>query len=103
MKLKFLIFALTILITDSLYSQEESKDKSEFKEKFEAANSLMDDNFHEFAKEIWLELVKENPENANINYKTGYCLLKSANNKKDAFSYLNFAKNNVNERYFPLD
>ena len=103
MKLKFLIFALTILITASLYSQEESKDKSEFKEKFEAANSLMDDNFHEFAKEIWLELVKENPENANINYKTGYCLLKSANNKKDAFSYLNFAKNNVNERYFPLD
>jgi hypothetical protein len=102
MKIRFLLlFAICTL--SSAYSQEEISKQASFREKFEAANSLMEDNLFEFAKDIWLELVKEEPENSNINYKTGYCLLKSANNKKDAFKYLDLAKSNTDEKYSPLD
>ena len=103
MKIQFLLLVAICTLSSSLYSQKEINEKGSFREKFEAANSLMEDNLFEFAKDIWLELVKEEPENSNINYKTGYCLLKSANNKKDAFKYLHFAKTNINERYSPLD
>ncbi|MDB4710645.1 hypothetical protein OAF16_02845 [Flavobacteriales bacterium] len=103
MNIRFL-FILSLCVWSSIfYSQEKVNDKASFREKFEAANSLMEDNLFEFAKEIWLELVIEQPENSNVNYKTGYCLLKSANNKKEAFEYLNFAKSNIIERYSPLD
>ena len=103
MNIRFLFILSLCTWSSFFYSQEQESDKASFREKFEAANSLMEDNLFEFAKEIWLELVKEQPENSNVNYKTGYCLLKSANNKKEAFEYLNFAKSNIIERYSPLD
>ena len=56
MNIRFL-FILSLCVWSSLfYSQEKVNDKASFREKFEAANSLMEDNLFEFAKEIWLEL-----------------------------------------------
>ena len=103
MKPKIFILSLFLFISFYYFPQQAPTSGSDFKEKFEAANSLMEDNFYEFALEIWMELVNDNPQNANLNYKTGYCLLKSSSNKKEALKYLNIAKNNIKEKYFPLN
>ena len=103
MKPKIFILSLFLFISFYYFPQQAPTSGSDFKEKFEAANSLMEDNFYEFALEIWMELVNDNPQNSNLNYKTGYCLLQSSSNKKEALKYLNTAKNNIKEKYFPLD
>ena len=103
MKPKIFILSLFLFISFYYFPQQAPTSGSDFREKFEAANSLMEDNFYEFALEIWMELVNDNPQNSNLNYKTGYCLLQSSSNKKEALKYLNTAKNNIKEKYFPLD
>jgi len=105
MKSFIYLFSILFFLSNTTFSQEKenNNDKSTLKEKFEAANSLMEDHLYEFAKEIWLELYEADPLNANINFKTGYCLLNTAHDKKDAFKYFDFAKTNIDERYNPYD
>jgi tetratricopeptide (TPR) repeat protein len=104
MKIRALLLLSFCTFYSVFFSQEEQeKSKGSFREKFEAANSLMEDNLYEFAKDIWLELLIENVSNANINYKVGFCLLKSANDKKEAFKYLNIAKTDISNKYSPID
>ena len=103
MKLYSYLFILMFFLNSAAFSQDTENDKSSFKEKFEAANSLMEDHLYEFAKEIWLELYEDDSLNANINFKTGYCLLNTAHDKKTAFKYFNYAKKNIDERYNPFD
>ena len=79
-------FAFLINITSQELIQNDSK--GSFKEKFDAANLLMNDKLYEFAKDLWLEIVDDKLSNANVNYKTGFCLLNTALNKKDALHYL---------------
>ncbi len=103
MKLYSYLFILMFFLNSAAFSQDTENDKSSFKEKFEAANSLMEDHLYEFAKEIWLELYEDDSLNANINFKMGYCLLNTAHDKKTAFKYFNYAKTNIDERYNPFD
>ena len=104
MKIRALLLLHFCIFYSVVFSQEEQeKSKVSFREKFEAANSLMEDNLYEFAKDIWLDLLIENVSNANINYKVGFCLLKSANDKKEAFKYLNIAKSDISNKYSPID
>ncbi len=105
MKLKTVLFLILSLSYFSGYTQDNEQDKDDpsFREKFEAANSLMEDHLYEFAKEIWLELAKEDSLNSNVYYKTGYCLLKTAHHKKDALYYLNKAKSKIDLKYNPYD
>ena len=93
MKSFIYLFSILFFLSNTAFSQEKenNNDKSTLKEKFEAANSLMEDHLYEFAKEIWLELYKADSLNANINFKTGYCILNTAHDKKEAFKYFDFA------------
>ena len=77
--LLFFLNSITIL------AQEDNNDAKSSREKFEAANSLMEDHLYEFAKKLWLELYEAEPQNANINFKTGYCLLNTTHDKKTSF------------------
>ena len=69
--LLYLIYSLSSSIT---YSQN-SKDLNL---KTQGANQLMIEKKYSIAKDIWLDIVKLQPKNANTNYKTGVCLLESS-------------------------
>lgn len=76
---------------------------NDFVKKFEAANRYNDQKQFEVAKELWIELAEKNPNNANINFKTGYCLLNTTFQKHDALKYLNRAEKNIDLKYSPID
>ena len=59
----FILSLLVILL--SLESQAQKKEHIN-KEKFDAANLLIEDHLFEKAMELWIELVEENPENSNM-------------------------------------
>ena len=76
---------------------------AKFQKKFEAANQLLDQKQYEIAKDLWIELAEEYPDNANVNYKTGYCLLNTFFQKSDALVYLSKAERNIKGKYSPTD
>ena len=98
--IKVLTYSLCITVfTISVDGQS----NAEFQKKFEAANQLLDQKQYEIAKELWIELAGEYPDNANVNYKTGYCLLKTFFQKSDALIYLSKAERNIKGKYSPID
>jgi len=108
-KYSFLVLLLSFGLFGSGYSQitdpvkfEESLKNTSFKQKFETANSLMEDNLYEFAIKIWLNLIEEQPTNSNINYKLGLCYLNSNHERNKALKYLLIADENVSKRYDPF-
>tara|TARA_B100001093_G_scaffold520255_1_gene613977 strand:- start:1377 stop:3749 length:2373 start_codon:yes stop_codon:yes gene_type:complete len=97
---KLYFLTISFAITSSFSIAQTSTD---FQNKFEAANQLNDLKQFELAKEIWIELANDYPNNANINFKTGYCLLNTTFEKKEALKYLNKAELNISAKYSPLD
>lgn len=63
-------------------------DKTSFNWKFEEGTKLMEEKFFNQAADIWKELVDQNPENANLNWKLGYSYISSYNKKAQALPYL---------------
>ena len=94
--LLYLIYSLSSSIT---YSQN-SKDLNL---KTQGANQLMIEKKYSIAKDIWLDIVKLQPKNANTNYKTGVCLLESSNSKLESLKYLKVAVKKINKNYSPFD
>ena len=84
-----IIFAC--VLTTSFHAQIDD----EFQKKFEAANQFTDQKLYEIAKDIWIELAQQYPDNANLNYKTGYCLLNTFFQKRKALEYLAKAEKNI--------
>ncbi len=80
-----------------------AQNNDSFQKKFETANILNDQKQYELAKDIWIELAEEYPNNANINFKTGFCLLNTTFQKKEALKYLNKAEENISIKYSPID
>ena len=56
--------------------------------KFEEANKLTEEKFHNQAAEIWQELLQTQPENSNLNWKLGYAYMNSYNQKQKALPFL---------------
>lgn len=81
---------------------EESLKEASFEEKFEAANLLMEDQLYTYAADVLVSLVEEQPNNANINYKLGYCLLHISNRRAEALPYLKKAENGISKKYNPF-
>ncbi len=71
----------------------------QFREDFTEANLLMDEGLHNRALDMWLQLQNDDPTNSNLNYKIGYCYLKSINEKSKAQHYLETAENSRNGEY----
>lgn len=83
------------------YSSSISQDS--FKEKFEKANSLMNDKLFDLSKGLWIDLANSDTTNANVNYKTGICLLNTSDSRFKSLIYLTRALNAVNKIYNPND
>lgn len=113
MKLFKFIFAITLLFAfaQETFSQggefdpvkfKESLKTASFREKFEAANLLMEDQLYVYAADVLKALCEEQPDNANVNYKAGYCLLQISNERANALPYLVKAGKNISNRYDPF-
>ena len=89
------IFFLFIFSINNYFSQD--KKEETFKKKFETANSLMHDKLFELSKNIWLKLANSDTTNANINYKTGICLLETTDYKFKSLIYLKRALSNIEQ------
>ncbi len=81
---------------------KESLKEASFEEKFEAANLLMEDQLYTYAADVLLSLVEEQPENANVNYKLGFCLLHLSNRRAEALPYLKKAEAGISKKYNPF-
>lgn len=87
---------LFILLFNNIYSQINE-------DKFILANDLIEDgNFHK-ALSVYLELLGEYPNNANLNFKIGYCYLNTATEKIKSIPYLEYASKNIIRDYDVLD
>jgi hypothetical protein len=76
----------------------------DFTAKFLEANKLMEEKLWTQSINAWKEILATDPNNANINYKLGYCLLQSANSKSDALQYLEIASaKKFTKNYDPYD
>lgn len=83
----FLCLSLLVLST---FAQKSYKDK------FQEANYLMQENNYIVALPIWLELLENNTDNANINYNVGFCMFNSASNQTKAAAMPYFEKASLN-------
>jgi hypothetical protein len=107
-KYSFLVLLLSFGLFGTTYSQIDTNDlqrklkNASFKQKFETANSFMEDQLYEFAITIWLNLIEEQPTNSNINYKLGLCYLHSSLERNKALKHLLVADENVSKRYDPF-
>jgi len=73
-----------------------------FRQKFLEANTLLEDNLHNVALPILQDLLTEQPDNNNVNYKVGLCYIYSANEKMKAMDYLEKAAKNTTSNYDPF-
>lgn len=81
---------------------QESLKNASFKEKFEAANLLIEDQLYTYAADVLKSLVDEQPDNANVNYKLGFCLLHISNRRAEALPYLKKAESGISKKYNPF-
>ncbi|MFN9801235.1 MAG: hypothetical protein ACK54P_14550, partial [Bacteroidota bacterium] len=64
----------------------------------------MEERFWTQAIKEWTALLQADPNNANINYKIGYCILQTSSSKSDALAYLEAATaRKISKNYDPFD
>lgn len=74
-----------------------------FAQDFLEANQLMEEKNWHMSLDSWMKLYNEQPDNANLNFKIGYCYLQLANEKLEGMSYLETAASNTSAKYDPYD
>ena len=93
--IKYCIASLLItllFITNETYSQTNA-------EKFKFAEDLIEDGNYHKALEVYQQLLNEFPNNANLNFKAGFCYLNTATEKVKSIPYLEFASKYISETY----
>lgn len=73
-----------------------------FREQFTEANLLMEDGIYGLAIPLWKDLLKDDPGNANLNYKLGRCYLSMGIDRNQALPYLVEASRDVRNIYDPF-
>lgn len=104
MKHTFIILGLFFVLSDSTFAQAPPISKREFVPKFYEANRLMEEKLWLQSISTWKEILEIDPNNANLNYKMGYCFLQTANSKLEALQYLEAsAVKKFSKNYDPYD
>lgn len=80
-----------------------AQDSEDFRKRFVDANYHIEFENYDMAVKEFTELVKEDPDNANLNYKAGYSIIKSNKNKRSAIPYLEKAVANTTTNYDDLN
>lgn len=97
MKKTFSLLCLGLIVI-STFAQKSYRDK------FQEANYLMEENNYKVALPIWLELLGEDSSNANVNYNVGLCMINSSDNQSKASSlpYFKVASERTDANYDPF-
>jgi hypothetical protein len=104
MKTRFFSLLIVALVAISNSFAASNMGNPEFIEAFTEANKLMEERFWDQAAKEWKNVLSMDPENINVNYKLGYCLLQTETNKVDALKYLEKATSDrFNTGYDPFD
>ena len=90
-----LLFLITFFLCSNLLAQSSDKDKILF---LDAEYFLMTEDYKE-ALSTYLQLYRTYPENANINYRIGLCLLNIEGQKTRSIPYLEKAALSISEKY----
>ena len=65
------------------------------------AEDFMNDGNYYKALSLYQEILKGSPNNANLNFKIGFCYLNTSVDKTKAIPFLEFASGHINEKYNP--
>jgi hypothetical protein len=104
MKTRFFSLLIVALVAICDASAASNMGKPEFVAAFSEANKLMEEKFWDQAAKEWRNVLAMDPENINVNFKLGYCLLQTETNKIEALMYLEKATSKkLNESYDPFD
>ena len=104
MKTRFFSLFIVALVAVSNSFAASNMGKPEFIAAFTEANKLMEEKFWDQAAKEWRNVLVMDPENVNVNFKLGYCLLQTENNKVDALTYLEKATSKkLKPSYDPFD
>ena len=104
MKTRFFSLLIVAVVAISNSFAASNMGKPEFIAAFTEANKLMEEKFWDQAAKEWRNVLAMDPENINVNYKLGYCLLQTETNKADALTYLEKATwKKLNASYDPFD
>ncbi|MGY6561236.1 MAG: tetratricopeptide repeat protein [Luteibaculaceae bacterium] len=74
-----------------------------FMQDYKEATLLMENGKYDKAKSIWQKILRDDPENGNINYKLGFCYLQSEFYKPFALKSLIKAEQNIGRNYDPFN
>lgn len=96
MKISILIFLLLSLTVVS-YGQNKKEVSKDFAHDFVEADDLMAENNYNAALKLLLNLLNENPDNANIQNKIGLCYLHTALDKDKAIVFFEKAITNSSQ------
>ena len=83
-------------------TDEQIEKASDF-DKFEAAQTLLEQKQYYQSLRIWKNLLKTQPQNANFNYKAGICQLEVISGRRDAIDYLSNTIGKTTKNYAPDD
>jgi outer membrane protein OmpA-like peptidoglycan-associated protein len=98
---RYIILLICAFISIASFSQDDYLNSEDYVAKFEIATDYMDDgNFHA-SIQILDSLNKQHPDNFNISFKMGYCLLNTAMRKIEAIEYLEHAVKGAKDDYNP--
>ncbi len=79
------------------------QDKSDYRSKFTEGNYLVLEGNYPLALRNFLEAYMIDSTNANINYKVGFCYLKSGADRGKALYYLEKAVTNTSKKYVDME
>lgn len=89
------LLLLCLIVNQSVYGQLFSKKRSRYK----AAELYEIEMRYELALDVYQSLIEEDPNNANLNFKIGYCLFNMRNKSDLAILYLEQAVRHVSIDY----
>ena len=102
--MKRIIFLLAFFVVTALAADAAPPKRFVYASKFLEANQMLEERLWIQSINAWIDLLVENPNNANLNYKIGYCYLQTANSKLEALQYLEAAcDRRFSKNYDPYD
>lgn len=84
-------FSFLLGFVFSLNATVSNLPRFDFGAKFVEANRLMEERLWTQSINAWKEILDQDPNNMNVNYKIGFCYLQTPNAKKEALQYLEAA------------
>ena len=89
--------ALTVFPSHKGYSQI----SEEAKRNFSKAEKFLQLGDYENALPLYLTILDSEPDNANINYRTGLCYINLRGKERESLPYLKIAVENIDDEYKP--